>query len=65
MFVIQHISLDQISFYYYLGFKRNKQKRNFHYVAMLMMMSQILKSVDFTKSQKSRYLDNEILFLTQ
>ena len=54
MFVIQHISLDQISFYYYLGFKRNKQKRNFHYVAMPMMMSQILKSVDFTKTQKPR-----------
>ena len=54
MFVIQHISLDQISLCYYLGFKRNKPKRNFHYVAMPMMMSQILKSVDFTKTQKPR-----------
>ena len=32
---------------------------NFHYVAMLMMTSQILKYIDFTKTQKSRYLENE------
>ena len=32
---------------------------------MLMMTSQILKSVDFTKTQKSRYLENETLFLFQ
>ena len=30
-----------------------------------MMMLQILKSVDFTKTQKSRYLDNEIKFFLQ
>ena len=30
-----------------------------------MMTSQILKSVDFTKAQKSRYLENETLFLLQ
>ena len=35
---------------------------NFHYVAMPMMMSQILKSVDFTQTRKSRYLENETLF---
>ena len=35
-----------------LGFKQNKHKYDLHY----MMMSQILKSVDFTKIQKSRYL---------
>ena len=28
-----------------------------------MMTSQILKSVDFTKTQKSRYLENETFFL--
>ena len=28
-------------------------------------MSQILKSVDFTKAQKSRYLENKILFFLQ
>ena len=39
-------------------------KCNFHYVAMCMMTSQILKSVDFTKTRKSRYLENEtLLFL--
>ena len=30
-----------------------------------MMMSQILKSVDFTKTQKSRYLENETLFFLE
>ena len=32
---------------------------NFHYVAMPMMTSQILKSADFIKTQKSRYIKNE------
>ena len=32
---------------------------------MPMMTSQILKSVDFKKNQKSRYLENETLFLFQ
>ena len=32
---------------------------------MLMMTSQILKSADFTKTQKSRYLENELLFFLQ
>ena len=35
---------------------------NFHYVVMPMTTSQILKSVDFLKTQNSRYLDNEALF---
>ena len=30
---------------------------------MSMMMSQILKFVDFSKTQKSRYLENETFFL--
>ena len=30
---------------------------------MSMMTSQILKFVDFTKTQKSRYLENETFFL--
>ena len=30
---------------------------------MPMMTSQILKSVDFTKAKKSRYLKNETFFL--
>ena len=29
---------------------------------MSVMMLQILKSVDFTKTQKSRYLENETFF---
>ena len=33
--------------------------------AMLMMMSQILKSMDFTKTQKSRYFENKTSFLFQ
>ena len=32
---------------------------------MLMMTSQILKSIDFAKTQKSRYLENKILFFLQ
>ena len=37
----------------------------FHYLAMLIMTSQILKSVDFTKTQTSRYLKNETLVFLQ
>ena len=36
-----------------------------HYAAILMMTSQILKSAGFTKTQKSRYLENETLFFLQ
>ena len=32
---------------------------------MPLMASQILKSVDFTKTQKSRYLENETIFFLQ
>ena len=32
---------------------------------MSMMTSQILKSVDFTKAQKSRYFESKILFFLQ
>ena len=32
---------------------------------MPMMASQVLKSLDFTKTQKSRYLGNETLFFLQ
>ena len=32
---------------------------------MPMMKSQILKSVDFTITQKSRYLENKTLFFLQ
>ena len=38
---------------------------NFHYVAMAMVTAQILKSVDLTKTQKSRYLENKTLFFLQ
>ena len=36
---------------------------NLHYATMPMMTSKILKSVDFTNIQKSRYLENETFFL--
>ena len=48
-----------------LRVKRNKHKSNFHYAVMSMMRSQIFKSVEFTKSQKSRYLKNETLLFLQ
>ena len=38
-------------------------KYNFHYIAVLMITSQILKLADFTKTQKSRYLENKTFFL--
>ena len=66
------ISISHTAHYYwpnffgqYLGFKKNGQKRNFPYVEMKMMMSQISKSVDFTRAQKSRYLMDKIIFFLQ
>ena len=44
-------------------FRIQKNKCNFHYVAMLMMTPQIFKSVNFTKTQKSRYFKNKTFFL--
>ena len=41
------------------------RKCNFHYKAMPIMTSQNLKSVDFTKSQKPVYLENETSFSLQ
>ena len=35
----------------------------FHYVVMPMTTSEILKSVELTKTYKSRYLKNETFFL--
>ena len=45
--------------------RRNKRKCNFHYGAILMMRSKILRSMDFTKSQKPIYLENETSFSLQ
>ena len=45
--------------------KKYKHEYYFHYVAMFMMTSQILQSVDFIKTHKSRYLENEKLSLLQ
>ena len=38
---------------------------NLHCAALPMMMSQILSYMDFTKTQKPRYLDNETYFFFQ
>ena len=51
MFVIQHTS------------NLTKYNCNLHYLAMLIMASQILKSTDFTKTQKIPYLERETFFL--
>ena len=40
------------------------QKCNLHYAAISIMTSGILKSVDFTQTQKSRYLENERKFFS-
>ena len=50
---------DQILFLQHLIFQRKKHECNFHYEEMPMMTSQILRSVDFTKSQKPRYPENK------
>ena len=39
------------------------KKCNFHYAAMCLMMSQILRFGNFTKTQKSSYLENQTIFL--
>ena len=51
------LAFDQILFWLYLG-------SNFHYAAMPMMASQILKTMDFKKTQKSKYLENEKIFFS-
>ena len=38
---------------------------NFHYVAIAYDAQKILKSVTFTETQKSRYLENKTLFFLQ
>ena len=48
-----------------IEFKGNKHKCNFHYAAMLMMTSHILKSVDFTEIEKSIYLESKSLSVLQ
>ena len=45
--------------------QEKKQKFNFHYVAMSMMASQILQFMDFTETQKSKYLQKETLSYLQ
>ena len=45
--------------------ERNKHKCNLHHATIIMMTSQILKSAGFTKTQKSRYLENQTLFFLQ
>ena len=41
------------------------RKGNFHYIAKPLMTSEILKYVDFMKTEKSRYFENETLFFLQ
>ena len=55
------LEMLQNSFWQYVGLKKNKC--NFHYVAMPMMTPQIFKSVNFTKTQKSRHFKNKTFFL--
>ena len=61
MFVIQLTNIDQISFSQYLRFKRDKQKRNFHYEAMPddVTDSETCKFHKNSKIQISRYHKNE------
>ena len=45
--------------------KTKKCECNFHNAAMPMVMSKVLKSLNFIKTRKSRYLQNETLFFLQ
>ena len=45
--------------WYYLGFKRNKHKCNFHYIAVAMMTSQILKSLEKSQEWNTSFSSNE------
>ena len=47
------------------GCPPKKHKSNFHYLAIFMMTSQILRSMHFKKTQKSRYLENETFLFLQ
>ena len=47
------------------GSKEISVKCNLHYVAMSLMVSQILKFVDYTKTQKSTDLESKTLFFLQ
>ena len=61
-----HTSHQNLTKFYFgstQGSKEISTNCNFHYMTMPMMMSQILNSVDFTKTQKSGYLENETFFL--
>ena len=62
-----HVFYIYIYILYFSIFRIQKKsaKCNFHYTAMSIMTSQILKDVDFTKIQKSRYLKNEPLLFLQ
>ena len=53
MFFIQQTSIGPNFILIVLKIQKNKHRCNFHYVAMSMVTSQILRSVDFTETQKS------------
>ena len=58
MFIMQRTSIDQISFRQYLGFKGICISVT-SIIKQCPMTAQILKSVDFTKTLKSKYLKNK------
>ena len=60
-----HTAHQYLTKFQQLESNKNKDKCNFHYGAMPMMTSEILKYVNFTKTQKSRYLDKKTLFFLQ
>ena len=66
MFAIQRTSIDQISFRWYLVFKGNMHKCNFHYEAMPDNITDF-EICGFHKNTKIKYLENKenILFTHQ
>ena len=62
MFAIQHRSIWPNFILIVPGIQKNKRMCNFHDVAIPMKTLQILKSADFKKKKKCRYLENDTLF---
>ena len=65
MFVLQHSSIWPNFFFRVLRIQKKLAEVEIPLLLMPIMISQILKSVDFTEVQKSRYLENKILLFLQ
>ena len=63
MFIIKYTSIWPN--FKLIALRIQKKYAKVYYAAMSMITPQILKFVDFTKTQKSRYVEHETLFFLQ